>query len=154
MVAGDGHDVVQSGLFAPAAHAGVVAVSLVGGEPLNVGTGIEQPFQHPLSEFGFGLDLRTDSGFRTAFLIMGPGHREAELAVDQRPAFGRDAGQENPELAGSRSARQYRSAGAAPTDLPFFRNPVSSVTAIAPRSLRLSSTEERTPTRAASASHR
>lgn len=100
MVAGDGHDVVAVVFFQPGSQSWIVAVGFVCGEPAHVDTASQQPSEHACRQFGFGheLDIGTDSGLGAALWVVGPGRREVEFAVDQRPALGRHIGQEHAEL--------------------------------------------------------
>lgn len=100
LVAGHGHDIVEVVIFQPCPQSGVVAVGLVRGEPAHLDTGLQHTVEHPLGQYGFGreLDLGADSGLLAAFPVLDPGRRQVKLAVDQRPASGRDVGQEHAEL--------------------------------------------------------
>ena len=102
-IAGHGHHVVDVLLVQPGPQSGVVAVGLVRGEPRHglPAVGGQQPLEHALGQLRLGgeLDLVADPGLRAAWPIVGPGLRQVQLPVDQRPPARGHVGQKHPELA-------------------------------------------------------
>jgi hypothetical protein len=82
-------------------QAGVVTVGFIGGEPAKHRPGVAGPGKHAGGQFGFcrELHLLADPGLTTPIAVSGPGHRQIQFTVDQRPTFARRVGQKHAELA-------------------------------------------------------
>jgi hypothetical protein len=101
LVTGHCHHIAEVLVFQPAPQAGVVAVAFIRGEPAEHRPGVSCPGEHAPGQLGFRREAHrlADPGLGAPVAVGGPGRREIQFAVNQRPAWGRHVSQEHPELA-------------------------------------------------------
>jgi hypothetical protein len=88
-------------LLTPDPQPFVLPVDLIGGQPAGRHPGVEGSLQHAAGQVGLGgePDLVADAGGAGPLAVVGPGPRQVELAVDQRPTGRRGVGQDDADLA-------------------------------------------------------
>ena len=97
----DGQHIGQAAVLQEAPERRVAAVGFVGGDPAGWDPSVQGALEHDPGQLWLGpkLHLGRDPGGPAAGRILGPGARQVQLSVDERPPFGASVGEEDAELA-------------------------------------------------------